>query len=257
MIVPNETKPEVKNQMPFQPYAGRSSHDAPATLSAVDRAPLHRRVSQALRQRILRAELAPGSKLNESRLAQELDVSRTPLREALLQLQQEGFLTADPGKGFSVAKLSSREVRELFAIIAVLEVKALEWGGIPNEQAMMQLSEINFRLGKVEDDVERALSLNAEWHLTLVRGCPNQQLVKMIEELRARVYRYEYYYYTAGAARVGTSVELHRDIMQPLARGDLKEACAAVTRHWLTDLDLMLPQVLQDDGSLNPDAVAS
>jgi len=243
--------------MSFRPYDDHSSQDAPPPMSPVDRKPLHRQVSRILRHRILHAELTPGSKLNESKLALELDVSRTPLREALLQLQQEGFLTAEPGKGFSVAELDSREVRELFAIIAALEIKALEWGGIPNEQIMMQLSEINFRLGTVDDDVELALSLNAEWHRTLVRNCPNRQLVKMIEELRAKVYRYEYYYYTAGAARVGTSVELHRDIMQPLAQGDLQGACAAVTRHWLTDLDLMLPQILQADRSPSAPAVAS
>ncbi len=228
------------------PY-DRSFQDASPTVSTVARRPLHQQVSQILRHRILHAALPPGSKINESKLAEELDVSRTPLREALLQLQQEGFLTAEPGRGFSVAELSIREVRELFAIIGALEIKALEWGGIPNEQTMMELSEINFRLGTVDDDVELALSLNAEWHRTLIRGCPNRQLVKMIDEVRAKVYRYEYYYYTAGAARVGTSVELHRDIMQPLARGDLQQACAAVTRHWLTDMDLMLPRILQDD----------
>jgi DNA-binding GntR family transcriptional regulator len=246
IIVANEVQSEVKAPMPQSPYQDHSNQDSAAPLSTVDRKPLHQQVSRILRHQILHAQLAPGAKLNESRLAEELDVSRTPLREALLQLQQEGFLTAEPGRGFSVAELSSREVRELFAIIGALEIKALEWGGIPNEQIMMELSEINFRLGTVEDDVDLALSLNAEWHRTLVRGCPNRHLVKMIEEVRAKVYRYEYYYYTEGAARVGTSVELHRDIMQPLARGDLQTACAAVTRHWLTDMDLMLPQMLQD-----------
>ena len=205
-----------------------------------------------LRRRILHAELAPGTKLNEVRLAAELAVSRTPLREALHQLTHEGFLTASPGRGWSVATLSSREVRELFAIIAELEVTALEWSGLPGMQAMTELSEINARFARVAD-VEPALALNGEWHRALVRGCPNEELRSLIEEIRLRVYRYEYYYFQAGTTHVHTAADLHRGVMDALARGDLAGACAAIRIHWLTDLDVMLPEILDQAATAERD----
>lgn len=209
------------------------------------REPLHRAVTRELRRRILHADLPPGSKLNESRLAAELAVSRTPLREALHRLTQEGFLTVSPGRGWSVARLSSREVRELFAIIAELEVKALEWSGVPDMQTLTELSEINARFARVED-VEAALALNGEWHRTLVRGCPNGHLRGFIEEIRLRVYRYEYYYFQTVSEHVKTAARLHKAVTDALARGDLAAAHSAVRAHWLADLDLMLPEVLDE-----------
>jgi DNA-binding GntR family transcriptional regulator len=207
--------------------------------------PLHRGVTRELRRRILHAELPPGTKLNESRLAGELEVSRTPLREALHRLTQEGFLTVSPGRGWSVARLSSREVRELFAVIAELEVKALEWSGVPDMQSLTELTEINARFARATD-VEHALALNGEWHRTLVRTCPNEHLRRFIEEIRLRVYRYEYYYFQTVAEHVETAAGLHRAVTDALVRGDLAAAHAAVRSHWLTDLDLMLPEMLDD-----------
>jgi DNA-binding GntR family transcriptional regulator len=203
-------------------------------------------VASVLRRRILHAELLPGVKLNEQRLATELGVSRTPLREALHQLAQEGFLTAEPGRGFSVAPLSSREVGELFAIIGALEAQAIEWAGFPDVQAMAELQEINARLATALGDVEQALALNDRWHRTLVRRCPNGHLIRMIGELRSRIYRYEYYYFVGGADHVQTSVRLHRDIQQGLAARSLSATRDAIARHWLTDLDLMLPRILAE-----------
>jgi len=213
--------------------------------AARGREPLHHGVMRELRRQILHAELAPGTKLNEVQLAAKLRVSRTPLREALHQLTHEGFLTSSPGRGWSVAGLSSQEVRELFAIIAELEVTALEWSGVPGMQAMTELAEINARFARVTD-VEQALAMNGEWHRALVRGCPNEELRHLIEEIRLRVYRYEYYYFQVGAAHVETAARLHRGIMEALARGDLPAACAAVRVHWLTDLDVMLPEMLDE-----------
>jgi len=216
------------------------------------REPLHRGVRRELRGRILHAELAPGTKLNEVRLAAELEVSRTPLREALHQLTHEGFLTASPGRGWSVATLSSREVRELFAIIAELEVTALHWSGLPGMHAMAELTEINARFARVTD-VEQALALNGEWHRALVGGCPNEELRGLIEEIRLRVYRYEYYYFQVGAAHVTTAAGLHRGVMDALTRGDLAGACAAIRVHWLTDLDVMLPEILDQAAATERD----
>lgn len=215
---------------------------------AATREPLRARVVRDLRRRILHAELAPGARVTETRLAGELDVSRTPVREALQQLAAEGFLTGSLGRGYAVAPLSSREVRELFAVIATLECRALEWGGVPGVDQLAALAEINARLAALTEDAEAAMAINGAWHRALVRHCPNGELRRIIEENRQRVYRYEYYYFLADPAHIQVSVRLHRGIIEPLRRADVPAACDAVHAHWLTDLDRMLPAILDAAG---------
>lgn len=216
----------------------------PTSAPGAAREPLRARVVRELRQRILHADVAPGDRITETRLAEELDVSRTPVREALQQLATEGFLTGSLGRGYAVAPLSSREVGELFAVIAALECQALEWGGTPGTDQLAALTEINARLAALGDDAEAAMAINGEWHRALVRHCPNGELRRIIEENRRRVYRYEYYYFLADPAHIQVSVRLHRAILEPLRAGDLAAAAGAVHAHWLTDLDLMLPAIL-------------
>src|SRR5688572_24496804 len=80
----------------------------------------------SVRQLILNGELLDGSRIVESSLCDQLGVSRTPLREALFRLEQEGLVRQDLARGFSVMPLSAREVREIYPIIWTLEVLALE-----------------------------------------------------------------------------------------------------------------------------------
>lgn len=87
--------------------------------------PLREELRQAVLQRILRGVLPPGSRIIESKLSEELGVSRTPLREALLHLEQQGFVRSDLARGFSVEPLSQQEVREIYPIIWTLEGLAL------------------------------------------------------------------------------------------------------------------------------------
>ena len=82
---------------------------------------LHEQVYQAVRVSILSGQLRPGERLVETQLAQQLQVSRTPLREALRKLQQEGLLTAEGGGGLRVATLSVQDAVELYDCRLALE----------------------------------------------------------------------------------------------------------------------------------------
>ena len=211
---------------------------------ASGREPITVRVAREVRGRILRGQLQGGTRLTEVRLATALGVSRTPLREALRVLAGEGFLEVAPGRGYRVVPLSSIEVRELFAIIAELEVLALHWGARPDAHVLGEMTEVNAQLAQVEGDAEAALRLNAAWHRLLFARCPNGELRRMIEDLRVRIYRYEYHYFAAELVHVATAVALHRAIMEPLVRGDLDKAAEAIRLHWWTDLDEMLPRLI-------------
>lgn len=201
------------------------------------------RVARDIRTAILRGELPGGSRLTEVALAERLDVSRTPVREALRTLEGEGFVAAAPGRGYSVLPLSSREVRELFAVMAELEILALTWAGLPDPYVLGEMSEVNARLARATE-APTALRLNAAWHRLLYARCDNAELRRMIEELRVRIYRYEYHYFSADAGHVQVAVALHRAIMDALAGEDAAAAAVAIRRHWWTDLDDMLPRLV-------------
>src|SRR5919205_3642116 len=85
------------------------------------RKPLRLEVYEFLKGAIIRGELKPGQRLNEIELGQHLGISRTPIRETLMKLEHEGFVSIDPGKGAVVAKLSKVDLEEIYPIVAVLE----------------------------------------------------------------------------------------------------------------------------------------
>ena len=192
--------------------------DSDPKAEVIERQPLREQVRRVVLRRILQGELSGGANLKDAQLAEDLGVSRTPVREA-------------------------QEVRDVFPLVGVLEGTALRWAGPPPAEAMARLEAINAELAKVDKDPENALSLNGQWHRLLIAHCDNQRLRDMIEQLRRQAYRYEYNYFLQGMARTGTSVGLHRAITDPLRRGDVEAACAAIDQHWLTDLDLMIPEV--------------
>ena len=203
--------------------------------------PLHAQARQVVLERILRSDLEPGSRVVESRLAKELGVSRTPLREALMHLEREGFIELQPNRGFFVAQLSIGEARELYPILGFLESHALELTGAPEPTRTEHLAGLNDQLLSRENAPEGAFSLNVEWHTVLTSGCPNGLLLKMLTQVRRKVYRYEWAYLSPGGERVRDSVEFHDVILTALETGDIAGAVEALQHHWNADLEALIP----------------
>ena len=197
----------------------------------ITRVPLREQVHHAVIRRILREELAPGSRLSDSALAAELGVSRTPVREALLRLEREGFLETDVGRGFFVKALSAREVREVYPILWTLEILAMRSSAPPAPTTLAELDRINDEMGRVSDDPERRIDLDILWHRTLVSGCENEQLLAMIAGLKAVIRRYEYAY-MQDAGRVPVSTRTHGEIARALDGGDVDGAARLLESNW-------------------------
>lgn len=90
--------------------------------------PLRDHVKHQVLERLVRGMLPFGNRINETVLAEELGVSPTPLREALLHLQREGFVRSDTARGLTVRPLSQHEVRETYPILCTMECLALRTG---------------------------------------------------------------------------------------------------------------------------------
>jgi DNA-binding GntR family transcriptional regulator len=179
---------------------------------------------------ILNGVLAPGTRVRDSAIAHELGVSRTPVREALVRLAEQGFLRADAGRGFTVQPRDVGEVVNTYPILASLECLALRLSGpIPRER-IEQLNEINARLDLVRHDLELRIELDKAWHHTLLEGCPNKRLLALIDSLKEmwRIFEYDY----ARSAPVAISTGEHAQIADALSAGDLKTALKLLEANW-------------------------
>ncbi|HEU4408495.1 MAG TPA: GntR family transcriptional regulator [Polyangiaceae bacterium] len=198
-------------------------------------------VRDALRERIVRGELAPNERLREASLAAELGVSRTPLREALFQLACEGFVRSEPERGFCVKALEPREVREIYPMIWTLEALAVRTIG-PLAPGTVPALERHNALLAVATNAVRALELNDAWHEALVAPCPNRRLRETLAGLRLAVRHYENVY-MSDALLLGQSVEQHRAIAEALRAGDLDRALALLEANWRDGMVVLLAKL--------------
>lgn len=192
-------------------------------MSTIIRRPLRQDIYEAVLGQIVEGVLAPGSRVRDTAVAADLDVSRTPVREALVRLAEDGFLHADAGRGFHVRKLDPREVEEIYPIVATLECLALELSVPLLPATFEKLASINADIAACTDDPIRRVHLDEEWHKALLSRCPNQRLLSLIAGLKKRMRVYEYDYWR-NAVLAETSTHEHAEIAEALSGGDLKSA---------------------------------
>jgi len=193
-----------------------------------------------LRDAIVRGLLPAGSLLGEVETARRLGVSRTPVREALVELQGEGFVQARSGGGFRVVPWSVREVEEVYPLIGLLERHALEQGSHTPEE-LARLREIEGRYPASEADATERIRVDGELHEALAAGCPNGRLQRHLRILRAQALRYEWSY-----ARAGTherSRREHARVLELLEAGDRRAAGRTLEEHSTRSVALLVEHV--------------
>src|SRR3954451_13204788 len=147
----------------------------------------------ALRALVLEGELSPGERVSELQMVERLGVSRTPVRSALVRLQEEGLLEAIPSGGFSVKAFTEREVLEAIEIRGTLEGLAVrlaaERGVAPsdlqNASACLDAIDEVVRRDKVEINISTYAELNAQFHALLVAFAGSQALARQLERASA------------------------------------------------------------------------
>lgn len=205
---------------------------------AITRVPLRDQVHHAIVDRILRDELKPGARISDTALARELGVSRTPIREALLRLETEGFLETDIGRGFFIKPLSVTDVRETYPVLWTLEVLALRSTGPLAPERRAELDRINAALEK-EDDPERRIDLDGDWHRALLEPCGNAYLLGMIGNLKHVIRRYEYAY-MQNAGFIPVSTRAHDEIARRMSAGDVEGAAPLLENNWRFTMQSLL-----------------
>jgi DNA-binding GntR family transcriptional regulator len=194
--------------------------------------PLRAQVYRRVVQQLTGGRLDPGQTITEAGLSKSLGVSRTPVREALLQLEAEGVLESTPARGFTVRNLSRDEAAELFPILSALEALAVRSASGPVD--LERLRELESQMEAAAIDPVRRWRLDTEFHETMVDACQNASLRALITRVRVTLCRYEIEYMRHTERLVPNP---HTDILAALADGDLVLAGEEVVRNWQNSLD--------------------
>lgn len=221
------------------PPEGRPDLDGagdPRRHPQIQHSPLGDQVYNLLWDRIVRQQLGPGDKLSDLRLSEDLGVSRTPVREALHRLAQDGIVRNESRRGFYVASFSSQDVQEIYDIRASLEVLAVR-KALPHltddalTAAQRALDEVSERVARREEGAGEAfLTVDREFHQMVVRAARNRRLTTLMGSLQAQIGVFQVYG-THLKPLVEESIEHHRVILAALQRRDGDAAARAMERH--------------------------
>ena len=174
-------------------------------------------------------------RLDERRLAQDLGVSRTPVREAMAQLEREGFVRSVPRRGVYVVRKSKKEVIEMITAWAALESMAarlITQSASDEEIGKLRKMFTKFENGKLHAKLDEYSEVNIEFHQSIIRMSKNSVLISLAENLftHMRMIRRK----TIGEEdRADRSIRDHMNIIEALERRDTARAEELVRQHAL------------------------
>ena len=195
--------------------------------------PLRDVVFNTLREAILKGELKPGERLMELQLAAKLGVSRTPIREAIRMLEQEGLAVTIPRKGAEVAKMTEKDMEDVLQIREALDELAAK---IACEQiSEEQLEELVATMHEFEestktDNVKKIAEADGKFHDIIYQSTGNPKLVNMLNNLREQMYRYRVEY-LKDENNYPTLMKEHKDIVEGLVRKNKTQVTETMHQH--------------------------
>lgn len=161
-----------------------------AQILTIPPAALHEQVTQRLRQMLVEGQIAPGAKLNERALCEQLKVSRTPLREAIKTLAAEGLVELLPNRGAIAVQLGEADVLNTFEVMAGLEGMSGELAAqriTPEELAEIQALHFEMKAAYTRRDLSTYYRLNAAIHRAINTAARNPVLTNTYQQVNARL----------------------------------------------------------------------
>jgi len=190
-------------------------------------------VYAVLKDEILRLRIKPGSQLHIVKLSERLGLSRTPIREALLRLENQGLVEVRPRKGFFVSEVTEADMAELFEVREWLETKAAK-------KMAEQLSEADtLFFNRLMNDTERAVLKNDEnrfleceenFHDYIIRRCGNRHLQSVIEGMYDLIHR-ERLLSVKSRENIELTLVEHTRIVNALCKKNPEEAASTMSEH--------------------------
>jgi DNA-binding GntR family transcriptional regulator len=210
----------------------------PPALSLAQRGSTSRLIANALRTAIVDGTLAPGAPLRQDAIARHFSVSAIPVREALRQLESEGWAKVEMNKGATVAPLSADEAREIYEMRAALESLAIGLAIPAHTSASLRHAEALCKAAAAETDASLYVSRNEAFHLSLYEPAARPQLLDMIGMLHGRGERYLRLKFGLPSYKAESDHE-HAALLNAVRRGDVAKAQSLVTKHLLDTGELL------------------
>ena len=209
---------------------------------------IRQKVYHHIREEILKGAIAPKDRLIEAKIAEEIGTSRTPVREALHNLELEKLVISIPRVGYVVRGMDMEEVEQLCEIRGAIEGLAIEWAVRKQREKLIQSLKRNITNQKkyiTKGNLNGYVELDAQFHDIIARLAGSERLLELTQTLRRHMLRYriQCIYMTETAER---SMQGHERIVDAIERGDSVEIAAAVKMHLTQARDDILYYVFRD-----------
>lgn len=215
-----------------------------AEVISIRRAALHDQVAQRLRQMLVEGRIAPGAKLNERELAEILEVSRTPLREAIKMLAAEGLVELLPNRGAIALCLNETDVRHTFEVMAGLEALSGELAArriTDEELAEIKAMQFEMMAAYTRRDLSNYYRINSLIHAAINAAAKNPVLTATYKQLNARLQALRFRS-NQDADKWERAVREHEKMIAALAARDPVAMRELLLKHLHNKRDVVLEQ---------------
>ncbi len=207
-------------------------------IAAINKPDLGVLAANRLRNLIVNGDLKPGSRLVEDEIADCLEVSRTPVREALSCMRTEGLAVPRGKKGLAVSFLRRKEVKQIYPLIGCLEKVALLDCPSISIGKRTKLEDLNTQFHEVEDDPNALIKVDSQWHSILLKDSRNRIALEMLGTLKIQAERYERAFFVKGSHKT-QSVDEHHKVTALMAEGNIIAAGGILEEHWTNCMKLL------------------
>lgn len=200
--------------------------------------PLYQQVYERIRKSILTGELKPGSKVVITRLAEKYGLSRTPLREALRQLQKEGLLIHDNNRT-RVVSINAVDFKELYSCRLLLEKEIIKQITLKITEEEISRAEETLKQSceaMKQGDYINFLHLNTKFHDILIYSCSNKRLVQLLDQVRSLLLIYRANLVIQSSELNHEVAEEHWTLIQAIKNRDKEKAVKAIETHLRNDM---------------------
>lgn len=201
---------------------------------------LRERIVDAVRDSIIKGDLKPGSRVSEPELARRFGISRTPVREALRQLDSEGFLSILPRRGARVSQFDRRDYMEYYQLKALLEGYAARLATPTiTERQLVRLEQLNEQMERfyASGELRKIPRLHIAYHTAITEASENTQLMMLLKMLTNKFQRFTIQIALSGNNEVAFSQ--HREIVGAMRARNVEEAERLVRANALLGVELM------------------
>ncbi len=232
-----------------QDAIGPRDETAPRDAAGTEKKSMVEEAYAALKHRIIHNELPSGYQALEKELALSLGMSRTPVREALIRLENEGFVEVIPRRGMRVKPLTVEDIREISVVLACLEAEAAEMLAArrpgPDEVARLEEAIADMDAALEADDMDAWARADYNFHWLLIEMCGNRHLAEVARNFLDKAHRFRLLTMPYRERPVYSNVN-HAAVVEAVRRGDAQSALEIHRSHkrrWMRELNDILERI--------------